>query len=462
MNIPMLVDLAHDNPDWQAFAVAQFFALFNGISFIISCREDKIRDVNIKETFILTSLSWLALTCFASLPLFLSELDLSYTDAFFEAMSGLTTTGATIITDLEAAPPGVLVWRAILEWIGGIGIIVMAIAILPFLRIGGMQLFRTESSDKGDKIMPRAKQLSSAIAIIYVCLTLFCTIILYALGMNLFDAILHAMTTVSTGGFSTHNQSIGFFNSVGIELTVIIFILISSIPFPVHIKILRGKWHHLFTDHQVQFFFSVLVLFICLMTGWLVMHESYEFETALRRAAFNITSVMTTTGFTSYDYNLWGEFALTIMFLISVIGGCTGSTTGGIKIFRYQVLYKTARYQILKLIQPHGVFRFQYNGKSVSDAVSSAVMSFFILFCLCFFVVAILLALTGLDFVTSMSGAASALANLGPGLGDIIGPAGNYATINDVAKWILSFAMLIGRLEIFTIFVLISASFWRD
>lgn len=462
MNIPLIVDVVSHNSDWEVFLVSEFFTLFIGVSLAITCRDSQIKDISIREAFILTTCSWIILVLFASLPIFLSELELSYVDAFFEAMSALTTTGATIITNLDNAPPGILVWRAFLEWIGGIGIIVMAIAVLPFLRIGGMQLFRTESSDKSHKIMPRAKQLSMAIGAIYISLTTVCTIALYLAGMGIFDAVLHAMTSVSTGGFSTHDLSIAYFNNYTIEIIIMCFITFGSIPFPIHIKLFQGDWRALQNDQQVYFFFVVLLILISITVIWLMSSFSMPFDHAFRVASFNVVAIISTTGFASTDYSLWGEPILTLLFLISVIGGCTGSTSGGIKIFRLQILYAMAKYQIFRLVQPHGIYKIQYNGQSLGDSVGSAVMGFFLIFCFCFCTIAILLSFTGLDFMTSLSGAAATIANVGPGIGNIIGPSGNYSPLTDFAKWVISIGMLIGRLEIFTIFVLFSAAFWRD
>lgn len=462
MNIPLIVDYVNNNQDWEAFLVSEFFTLFIGVSLAITCRESDLKDISIREAFILTTCSWITLVFFASLPFFYSDLNLGYVDAFFEAMSSLTTTGATIITNLDNAPPGILVWRAFLEWVGGIGIIVMAIAILPFLRVGGMQLFKTESSDKSHKIMPRVKQLAAAIGAIYVLFTVICATALYFAGMGMFDAILHAMTSVSTGGFSTHDLSIAYFNDYTIELIIMFFIILGAIPFPIHIKLFQGKWKAIQNDQQLYFFFLVLLILIAITVIWLMSSFAMSFDHAFRIASFNVVAIITTTGYASTDYSLWGESILTLLFLVSVIGGCTGSTSGGIKIFRFQVLYVTAKYQIFRLIQPHGVYKVQYNGETIPDSVGSAVMAFFLIFCFCFFIIAILLSFTGLDFITSLSAAAATIANLGPGLGNIVGPAGNYHSLTDFAKWVISAGMLIGRLEIFTIFVLFSAAFWRD
>jgi trk system potassium uptake protein TrkH len=462
MLFPLIAELYYVRQDWESFATSSAVTLFVGISLSITCKENKVQNLSIREAFIVTLFSWIMLVIFAALPFYLSNLQLSYHDAFFESMSGLTTTGATIIQDLELASIGILIWRSLLEWVGGIGIIVMAIAVLPFLKVGGMQLFKTESSDKTHKIMPRVRQLSAAIFLIYLAFTVICAILLHYAGMNVFDAVLHAMTTVSTGGFSTYNESIGYFNSWKIEVIIIIFIILASIPFPIHIRLFQGKISNIIKDQQLIGFFTILILSISITIFWLVSKLNIDFVEALRLAAFNVTAIISTAGFASTDYNLWGSSILTFLFLISVIGGCTGSTTGGIKVFRLQVLYKTAKSQIFHLIQPHGIYKVQYNGHSVSPNVASAVMGFFLMFCFCFFILAIFLSLSGLDFITSLSGAAATMANLGPGLGEIIGPAGNYNSLNDLTKWVLSFGMLTGRLEIFTVFVFFSTIFWRD
>lgn len=461
MVIPALADAHYNNPDWKAFIISAFFTCFTGISLVFT-NQTKNMHMTLKATFFLTTFSWIALTAFAALPFLFSELRLSYTDAFFESMSGLTTTGATILTDLESAPPGILLWRAILQWLGGIGIIVMAIAVLPMLKIGGMQLFRTESSDKSHKILPRATQLSGAISGTYVLLTVICMICLWSAGMTEFDALCHALTTVAIGGFSTHNESIGYYDSALIEMIIGCFLFLSALPFVLYIQLMRGKRVSFWGDAQVQLFVVLLLLSITAMTFWLHYAHDKPMLEALRYASFNTTSVMTTAGFASADYYSWGGFAITFLFLLSVVGGCTGSTTGGIKIFRFHILKQTAKIQIQRLIQPHGVFPSNYNGKPINEHVKSSVMSFFILFAFCFIILTILLSVVGLDFITSMSASASVLANLGPGMGDTIGPSGTYAPIPDIAKWFLTAGMLIGRLEIYTVLILFSPYFWRS
>lgn len=461
MLVPAFVDLYVDNPDWKSFVASSFLTAFVGIILVLT-NHGEHDSLTLRQAFVLTTLSWVSLTAFAALPFLFSDIGLTYTDAFFESMSGLTTTGATILVNLDYMPPGVLIWRALLQWMGGIGIIVMALAVLPMLRIGGMQLFRTESSDKSDKILPRATQISGAIFIIYLFFTLICALLLWLAGMTPFDAICHAMTTVATAGFSTHDASIGFFNSPLIEAIIVFFMIVSAIPYVLYIQLLRGRHVYILKDSQVRWFLSILFLSIFAVTYWLYLYQHMGFLDALRSAVFNITAVVTTTGYSASDYSLWGSFAVTSIFLLSVVGGCTGSTTGGIKIFRYQVLYQTAKAQVNHLIHPHAVYMPRFNNKPVPETITSSVMSFIILFAFCFLILAIILSFTGLDYVSSLSAAASALANLGPALGPLVGPNGTYALIPDLSKWVLTFAMLLGRLELFTVLVLFSVHFWRD
>jgi len=463
MVVPAIVDYSYDNINWQAFAISAFFTAFCGIALILTNQGgSKGENFNLKQAFLLTTLSWIALVAFAALPFINGEIKLSYTDAFFEAMSGLTTTGATVISGLDSVDKGTLLWRSILQWLGGIGIIVMAMAVLPMLKIGGMQLFRTESSDKSEKVLPRVAQVSAAISGIYVFLTIACAFVLYMTGMEKFDAICHAMTTIATAGFSTHDASIGYFNSPQIETAMIIFMIISGIPFVLYIQALRGKLSVLTNDIQVRWFIALLVFSVIVVTFWLMYDLDLSWRAAFRISSFNVISVTTTSGFVSADYTGWGTFPIVFMFLLCVVGGCTGSTTGGIKIFRFQVLYETAKTQLGQLVQPHGVFKAMFNGKPISETATSAVLSFVILFAFSFCVLAVLLSLTGLDYITSMSGSASAIANLGPGFGDIIGPNGNYQTFTDTAKWLMTAGMLIGRLEIFTVLILFSPHFWKS
>lgn len=460
MVLPAAVDLAVANPDWQVFAAASGLTMFVG-SMLALTNWAKSGAFSVRQAFVMTATSWCLLPAFAALPLAFSELKMSYTDAFFEAMSGITTTGSTVIVGLDFAPPGILLWRSLLQWLGGIGIVVMAVSVLPMLQVGGMQLFRMEFAERMEKALPRAAQIGAWIAVIYLILTLACAVLYWWVGMSGFDAINHAMTTVATGGFSTYDGSVGVFGSAAIEWIAVVFMVAGSLPFLLYLQALRGAPLALWKDSQVRWFFGILLAAISLMIVYLVTDQEWTWSDALRFTSFNVTSVMTGTGYATQDFGSWGAFAPPLFFLLMFIGGCAGSTTCGIKVFRFQVLYATARVQMRRLLRPHGVFIAYYNRKPIPESVEESVMSFFFLFMMIFALMACGLGLMGLDFITATSGAATALANVGPGLGDTIGPAGNFASLPDSAKWILSLGMLLGRLEIFTILVLFAPSFWR-
>jgi len=460
MLAPVVVDLVAGNPDWQVFAVSGGVTLFIGVSLSLTSRTGGAK-LNVRQAFVLTTLSWIVLTVFAALPFAFSQLEMSFTDAFFEAMSGITTTGATVIVNLDQAPPGLLLWRSLLQWLGGIGIIVMALAVLPLLRVGGMQLFRMESSDQSEKAMPRAAQVAAAIGIIYLALTIIWAGALWLAGMSGFDAVAHAMTTIATGGFSTHDDSIAHFNSAAIDTIITLGMFMGSLPFLLYLSAVRGSPGALFRDSQVQWFVTVLAVVIVVVAGWLWMGNGLDPLRAIQLSSFNVVSIMTGTGYATAGFDTWGSFAVPIFFFIMFIGGCAGSTTCGIKVFRFQVLYAAAKTQFENLAQPHGVFIPYYNRNPISDEVIKSVLSFFFVFGVTFAVLAVGLALLGLDFLTSISGAASAIANVGPGLGPIIGPEGNYLSLPDAAKWLLSAGMLLGRLELFTVMVLFTRAFWR-
>ena len=461
MMIPMMVDLIYGNSDWDKFFLSGLITFFIGLVLYYSFKKKKIV-IKIRQAFVLTIASWIIIALFASLPFIYTSANLNYTDAFFESISGITTTGATVIKNLDELNNGILIWRSLLQWFGGIGIIVLAMAILPTLQIGGMQLMHMEQDDPYEKTLPKINQFVFEIFTLYFVLTLVCAFLYLLLGMNKFDSIAHAMTTISTGGFSTHNKSFGFFNSLPIESVGIIFMIVGSLPFVVFLKFIHGERKSIFKDDQIKLFISILLFLIIITTFWL--HNNYynnDFINSIRLAAFNITSVLTGTGFTSVNYNMWGSFGLVIMIIIMFIGGCAGSTTGGIKIFRLQLLFRGSKTQIKQLTQPHGVFVTSFNGQTVTDETFNSIMGFFFMYILIFILAAISLSFFNLDFLTSFSAAASAISNVGPGLGSIIGPNSNYSVLPNGAKWILSFTMLIGRLELFTFLVLISVSFWK-
>lgn len=460
MLIPAAADIAVGNEDWQVFLAASIATVFVGASLALASR-GSAENLNLRQAFLFTTGSWTFIALFGALPFFFSELNLSFTDAFFESMSGITTTGSTVLTGLDHAPPGILLWRAILQWMGGIGIIVMAVAVLPMLEVGGMGLFRMESSDTSEKILPRARQIAGALAGLYLGISAICVLCLWAAGMQLFDAIAHAMTTVATGGYSTSDGSVGHFDSALIDGIITLFMVLGSLPFVLYLQILRGRPLQFWRDTQVRWFFAIALGAIVVLTAFRATNSDASLLDTLRYTSFNAVSVMTGTGYSTTDYGVWGSFVVGLFFLLMFIGGCAGSTSCGVKIFRVQILYETARVQILKLVQPHGVYTPHYNHKPIPAPVAAAVMNYFFVFFACFVILALCLSAFGLDFITAASGAGTALANVGPGLGDVIGPAGTFQPLPDGAKWFLSLGMLLGRLELLIVLVLFTPSFWR-
>lgn len=460
MCIPAIVDAAAGNPDWQVFAVSAGLTLFVGISLTLTSSRGRVQ-LSVRQAFVMTTLSWLVLTVFAALPFTFSELRLSYTDAFFEAMSGITTTGSTVITGLDSAPPGILLWRSILQWLGGLGIVVMAIAVMPMMGVGGMQLFKVEAFDAGEKVLPRAAQISMALVAIYVALTVLWSMLLWWVGMSPFEATSHAMTTIATGGFSTSDGSVGHFDSWAVDVIITLGMVVGSLPFLLFLQVIRGKPMALWRDEQARGFIAIAGGIVLVVTALLWFETSMDPLQALRYAAFNIISVMTGTGYATDDFGLWGSFALPVFFFVMFIGGCAGSTTCGIKVFRFQVLYAAARVQMRHLVQPRGVFIPYYNRRPIPDEVIVSVLSFFFVFGLSFAVLALGLGMLGLDFLTAVSSAATAISNVGPGLGPIVGPSGTFQPLPDAAKWLMCVGMLLGRLEVFTVLVLFSRTFWR-
>lgn len=467
MFIPMLVDMMHEGRSWRAFAISGLLTVLLG-SCLALANYTPDPDLRAKGAFLLTVTSWVSLSAFASLPFMMDPIGLSATDALFEATSGITTTGSTILTGLDDMPRGVLMWRSILQWIGGIGIVVTAIAVLPMLKVGGMQLFRLESSDMGEKILPRAASIAAAISIIYLVLTLACAALYMTVGMSGFDAIAHAMTTLATGGYSTSDASMGGFMDNGADLVCIAFMMAGGMPFGIYLLMSRGNLKAPFKDPQVRAFVLIISALIAMVTLGLWAgtefgaSEGESFWRALRLSAFNTVSIVTGTGFATADYNAWGPFAVGAFFAFMFIGGCAGSTACSIKIFRYQVAFEGLRAYLFKMPRNHAVAPLRYGGKPLPEAVIYSVLGYFFLFFLTFAITAILLSLIGLDPITAWSGAGSAVANVGPGLGDVIGPAGTYESLPSSAKWVLMTAMIVGRLEIITALVILSPSFWRS
>ena len=458
MLIPIFVQFFFKEIDSSFFGASIITIIFGTLFFLSNLDHDK--KLNLQQAFLLTALSWLSIAIFGSLPLIFSEVNFSFTNAFFESMSGITTTGSTIIPNLEEMPKAILLWRAILQWLGGIGIIVMAITLMPIMNVGGMQLFKISNSDSSEKILPKSKEIALRLIYIYSGLTTLCAISYKILGMNTFDSITHSMTTIATGGFSNYNESIGFFNSFSIEISAMIFIILGSLPFIAYIKFLNGNRRIFFSDIQIRTFLKIILISILILSIYLFLDKSSELN--FRTVLFNVISILTGTGYVNAQFDNWGGFPLIIFIGLMFIGGCAGSTTCGIKIFRFQILYSFVLNQLKKIIYPKGIFVLKYNQSPVDDKFTASIISFIYMYLVIFFAITALLSLTGLDFITSISGAATSISNVGPGLGSTIGPNGNFSSIPDISKWILSFGMILGRLELFAILVLFLPSFWRN
>ena len=446
----------------HSFLSSSFVTIFIGILCILANLEKDLK-LNLRQTFLFSTLAWVTVAIFGSLPFILSNQTFSFSDAFFESMSGITTTGATIISDLDNSSKSILLWRAIMQWLGGIGIVVMAITILPLLKVGEMQLFKMEGPESTEKILPRTIEVATIIISTYVVPTLFCGFFYWIFGMTIFDSFCHAMTTIATGGFSTHNDSIGFFKNSNIEIVASLFIILGSIPFISYLKFSQGNRKIFFQDVQIKGLIYLLVLSITIIFLYLLFinYESNLFD-KIRISSFNVISILSGTGYVTDDFGLWGKFSLIFFLFLMFIGGCAGSTACGIKIFRLQMLLIFLKNQIKKLIYPNSVIITKYNNHKISDDFIRSVIIFIFSFLFIFLIIAMLLSISGLDFVTSISGAASSISNVGPGLGEIIGPDGNYKSLPDLSKWILATGMLLGRLELFAVLVLFFPSFWRN
>ena len=458
---PLLADLAAGNGHWPVFLESAVITIMTGSLVALACANGvQTGRLSLRQTFLLTSLTWIALPAFGALPFVLGATGSSVTDAFFEAMSGITTTGSTVLTGLETLPQGLLLWRGILQWLGGIGIIVVAMVFLPELKVGGMQVFRSEAFETMGKILPRAAEIASSISVIYVALTVACALAYAATGMTPFDAAVHAMTTISTGGFANSDASFGAYGA-GAHYVGALFMFLAALPFVRFVQLSAGSARPLLMDSQVRVFLWTILACVLVISLALANAIHGFTEIAFREALFNVVSIMSGTGYASADYMTWGPFCVAMFFFIGLIGGCAGSTACSVKVFRYQILFASIKAQIRQLHSPTGVFQPTYDGRPVGEDVMNSVMAFFVVFIVSVGIVSVLLSLTGLDFITSVSGAATALANVGPGLGTEIGPAGNFAGLNDTAKWILSLSMFVGRLELMVVLVLVTAQFWR-
>ena len=461
MLFPMAWDWYQGNDNWFVFLESALLTCtIGGLTALASVNGVADR-LSIQQTFILTTLVWVTLPFFGALPFYLGNSDLSFVDSFFESMSGLTTTGSTVLINIEALPEGIKLWRGILQWFGGIGIIVMAMVFLPALKIGGMQLFRSEGFDTFGKILPRAGQIAQSISIIYVSLTILCFISYLASGMPAIDALVHAFTTIATGGFS--NSDTSFFNyGASAEYVSCLFMILAALPFVRYVQLVSGNTKPFFRDSQIRTFMLVILVLALILTIWYAKEFGDFTESTVRKSFFSIISIITGTGYVSVDYGSWGPFAVSFFFFLGLIGGCAGSTSCSIKIFRFQLLFASIKTQIQRVHSPNGIFSPRYEGRVVQEDVLGSVILFFVLFIVSIGFFSVLLGLTGLDFITAVSGAATAFANVGPGLGAQIGPTGNFSNLNDVAKYLLTAAMLIGRLELLVIYAILTVNFWRN
>lgn len=458
--IPAYLDHYDGHENYKAFLRCSVISIFFGASLVL-INKSYIRKLNIKQTFMLTAMSWFFMSLFAGFPLYFSDLDITMTDAFFESVSGITATGSTVLSELDEVSHGVLLWRSLMQWMGGIGTISFAILILPFLRVGGMQLYNTESSDRSDKVMPRTLVLVKSLFIIYIGLTACCFVVFNLLGMQTFNALNHALTTIPTGGFSTHDASFGFYDdNPALQYAATLFMLASAIPYVLYVQFVFQGRNRFWKDEQFKGILLLIAGLSFVITAWAFYNTDLSFGDALRYSIFNVVSIVTTTGYSTTDYLLWGKFAVMFFFFIMLLGGCAGSTTGGIKIMRVIIATRVVAKQLKQLIYPNGRFSIHYQGRAIDNSVAMAVFAFLGVFVAANVILTIALSLTGLDFPTAISGAATALSNVGLGVG-IIGPAGNFYTLPDSAKLLLCLGMLLGRLEVMTVLVLFRHEYWR-
>ncbi len=462
MTLPVIFLAGSIAPNASAFAESASIVCGLGILGIVTTYRQS-RDLKPRFMFVLTVSSWFILTLCSALPFYLSGNDISAPDAFFEATSGITTTGATVLSGLDSMDQDLLLWRSILQWIGGIGIIGMFVAVLPFLRVGGMRLFATESSEWTDKALPRMKTLSRGLLVVYVIFSIVAVLTYWVSGMTLFDAFNHGLTSIATGGFSTSDMSMGKFSDL-ILMEATLFMILGSLPFFLFVREMHGQHGVLFRDQQVRFLLTILLLIPAVLTlyRWAVSPVPFDPLHNYASTLFNVTSVVTTTGYASEDYSAWGPLAFVLFFFLMFIGGCSGSTSGGMKVFRFQLSIIILREQLMRLLHPRAVLTRNYNSRAVSDEIISSMIAYSFIFLLCLLVITVALAAMQLDFITSLSGALSSLTNVGPGLGDIIGPSGNFGPLPDGAKWVLSVGMLMGRLEILSVIIVLSPAFWRS
>lgn len=456
------VSVYYQDGSVNAFMDAFVLLLVTGIIFWFPARKHR-KELKIRDGFIVVVMFWIALGLSGALPFFLTEVPkMSFTDAVFESMSGLTTTGATVLTGLDTLPEAVLFYRQFLQWLGGMGIVVLAVAILPLLGVGGMQLYRAETPGpmKDSKLTPRITETAKALWYIYLSLTVGCAVAFNLAGMTWFDAIGHSFSTVAIGGFSTHDASMGYFNSATIEMITVVFMLLAGMNFSLHFLAWRHRSiKHYWADSELRTYLSILVIISIVASAYLYFNHTFKNPwTALHHGIFQTVSIGTTAGFTTADYSVWPGFLPILLLMTSYVGGCAGSTGGGMKVVRVMLLFKQGYREVLRLIHPNAIYAIKVNNKALPAKIVGAVWGFFALYVFCFSIMHLFLMATGLDIVTSFSAVTACLNNLGPGLGEV---GANYSSINSPSKWVLCIAMLLGRLEIFTLLVVLTPAFWR-
>ena len=460
MSLGLIFSYVYDEPDKQALILSSVITFASGLVLFLVNKKVDYQVINKRDGFIIVSSTWVVISLFGTLPFLLSGSIDNFTDAFFETMSGFTTTGATILTDIEAVSKGILYWRSVTQWIGGMGIIVLSLAIMPILGIGGMQLFVAEvPGPTKDKLHPRITQTAKLLWGIYVLLTVVQAALLFVGGMSIFESVCHAFTTMATGGFSTRNASIAAFSPY-IQYVTTFFMFLAGTSFVLHYYALRFQFRKVWGSEEFRAYFKIIAVATIFITLSLIITSDAPFHIAFRDALFQTVSIITTTGFITADYLVWQPFLWFLIFLLMFTGGCAGSTGGGIKIVRQLLLFKNSRLELRRLIHPKAFVPVRLNGKTIQENIIYNVLAFFIIYILIFVFSSLFMSLLGLDFETSIGSVAASLGNIGPGLGKV-GPVENYSFIPAAGKWWLAFLMLLGRLELFTVLVLFTATFWK-
>ncbi|MCO5147601.1 MAG: TrkH family potassium uptake protein [Aquamicrobium sp.] len=462
MLAPAAVDLYYGNDDWRVFAFCAFFTGGLALGGALAT-QGRPPPISSRFGFLVVNLLWLTTSAVGAVPLYAAaSLDLTLAEAVFEAASGITTTGATIINGLDGLPPGILLWRSLLQWMGGLGVIAFSLFVLPFLNVGGISYFRIETSDITDRPFERLSTHITALIGIYSATTVLCTVLYAAAGMSGFDALNHALTTISTAGFSTHDASMGVYgDNFAILWIATVFMFLGALPFSiVMLLVVSGRLDTL-RDPQIRVFAGYMLAFVAAVALYLRLTGDMEFGQALTYSAFNFVSLITTTGFATGDYTEWGPFVAGCALVATVLGGCSGSTSGGVKAYRFLILFKLLANGLKRFVYPNAVVTVHYGDRPVDDAMQRAVVLFISAFLSIWLILTLLLTATGIDILTALSGALTCLTNVGPGLGEMIGPAGNFSAVPDAAKWLLALAMLLGRLEILAVLVVFTPVFWR-